>query len=159
MSASSLDQPMSAARAAAELLARVLYAECGHQGLRAVEALASLALNRARAALACPEARLRYSNGDASATTPERALIAVCRAPFQFPARHPRHPRHALFAEPMGSDPALAMCRRVAARAVAGALPDPTGGALLWHAEGRLPAWALGRAPVAEAGGLVFYAG
>jgi len=149
---------MRAGEAAAELLARVLYAEVGHRGLRAAEALAALAANRARAALGCADAALRYAGGERPASF-ERALIAACRAPFQFPVRHPRHPRHAFFAQPLEGDPALAMCRRVAARAVAGALPDPTGGALLWHAGDALPAWALGRVPVAEAGGLAFYAG
>jgi spore germination cell wall hydrolase CwlJ-like protein len=54
-------------------------------------------------------------------------------------------------------DPALAVCRRIARRAAAGALPDPTGGATHWHDAGALPGWALGRVPTAEIGGLVFY--
>ena len=154
---------LSAGRAAPELLARILHAEASHRGLRAVEALAALALNRRRAALEGGEAaRMRFAGG-APLGTPDRMLIAVCRAPFQFPVRHPRHPRHALFAVPPGGDAAAAapmeMCRRVAARAASGMLPDPTGGALLWHDDARLPDWALGRVPLAEAGGLAFYAG
>ena len=49
------------------------------------------------------------------------------------------------------------MCRRIAARALAGALPDATGGAVLWHDETRQPDWALARMPSAELGGLCFY--
>ncbi|MBY0335685.1 MAG: cell wall hydrolase [Acetobacteraceae bacterium] len=146
---------LTAGDAAAELLARVLLAEAGHRGLAAVEGVASVALNRARCVMAGGEAEARFAGGEAAATLP-RALIAVLRAPFQFPCRHPRHPRHGVFAAPP-EGPALAMCRRVAARALAGGVPDATGGALRWHEEGRLPGWAVGRAPIAELGGLVFY--
>ena len=58
---------------------------------------------------------------------------------------------------PPAGDPVLAMCRRVAERAVAGALPDPTAGATHWHDADALPGWAVGRVPSAEIGGLVFY--
>jgi hypothetical protein len=147
---------MSTADAAAELLARILYAEAGERPLRAVEGLAALAVNRAAAARRCSEARLRFAGG-AEAPNPPRALLAVLRAPFGFLVRHPRHPLHARFSRPPEGDAALAMCRRIAARALAGALPDSTGGALLWHDEARQPDWALGRMPSAELGGFFFY--
>lgn len=147
---------MPARDAAVELLARVLYAEAGAHPVRAIEALAGCAMNRARLVLAEPAARDRYAGGEAPATL-ARALIAVLRAPFQFPVRHPRHPRHGLFLHPPEGDPALAVCRRVAARALAGSLPDASGGALLWHDALRLPGWAVGRVPCAEVGGLAFH--
>jgi hypothetical protein len=50
---------MEARDVAAELLARVLYAEAGERPARAIEALASLACNRARAVRACPKAARR----------------------------------------------------------------------------------------------------
>ncbi len=142
--------------AAEELLARILYAEAGARPVRAIEALACLALNRARAVLGTPEARTRFA-ADAAPETLARALIAVLRAPFQFPVRHPKHERHALFATPIEGDAALAVCRRIAGRAMLGALPDATHGALLWHDALRQPGWALGRVPTLEAGGLAFY--
>jgi hypothetical protein len=144
------------AEAAAELLARILYAEAGQRPLRAIEGLAALAINRAVTARACPQARTRFAGGEEASSAP-RALLAVLRAPFQFAVRHPRHPLHARFARPAEGDAALAMCRRVAARALAGALPDPTSGGVLWHDEARQPDWALGRMPCAELGGLFFY--
>jgi N-acetylmuramoyl-L-alanine amidase len=147
---------IAAQAAAEELLARILYAEAGARPVRAIEALASLALNRARAALATAEARTRFA-GDAAPGTLPRAVIAVLRAPFQFPVRHPRHERHALFTAPIEGDAALSVCRRIAGRAMLGALPDATHGALLWHDLLRQPAWALGRVPTLEAGGLAFY--
>lgn len=148
--------PIAAGAAAGELLARILYAEAGHRPARAIEALASLAMNRARAVLASGEAQLRFAGGAAPETLP-RALIAVLRAPFQFQVRHPRHPGHDRFVRPSEGDPALAVCRRVAGRALSGALRDATGQALHWHGDARQPAWALGQMPCAEIGGLCFY--
>lgn len=148
--------PLPAAGAASELLARILLAEAGERPVRAIEGLASLAMNRARASLVSPEARLRFAAGAAPGSL-SRALIAVLRVPFQFPVLHPRHPRHGRFASPAEADPALAMCRRVARRVLSGALRDMVDGATHWHAETRQPAWALGRVPCAEFGGLLFY--
>lgn len=147
---------LAASAAAEELLARILYAEAGARPVRAIEALACLALNRARAVLATAEARTRFA-GDAAPETLARAMIAVLRAPFQFPVRHPAHERHALFTAPIEGDAALAVCRRIAGRAMLGALPDQTAGALLWHDALRQPGWALGRVPSLESGGLAFY--
>lgn len=145
-----------AGAAAEELLARILYAEAGHRPVRAIEALASLAMNRAQAVLESEEARLRFAGGVTPASLP-RAVIAVLRAPFQFQVRHSRHPDHARFAQPPEGDPALAVCRRVAGRALSGALRDTTGQALHWHGVERQPGWALGRVPTTEFGGLAFY--
>lgn len=149
--------PLTAHEAAEALLARILYAEAGERPARAVEALAAVAVTRARLAMACPLAAARYAGGATPAST-ARALLAVLQAPFQFPTRHPRHPAHARFLAPPGPDPAMAVCRRVARRAMAGTLPDASGGAVLWHAQDHLPRWAMGLVPRLEAGGLCFYA-
>ena len=45
----------------------------------------------------------------------------------------------------------------MAARALAGSLPDPTGGATHFHDAAALPGWALGCPATAEIGGLCFY--
>jgi spore germination cell wall hydrolase CwlJ-like protein len=129
------------ADAAAQTLALTLWGEAAGRPVRAIEALAALVMNRARAELP------QWGTGVAS----------VCRAPFQFPCWNRNHPRHARLREVPRDDPALAICRRVAARALAGALPDPTGGATHFHDALALPGWALGRAAVAEIGGLCFY--
>lgn len=139
---------------AAELLAWTLLAEAGHRPVKAQEALAALVVNRARAALADEAARLRFApalRGPGSPALWPLLLGAVCRAPFQFRCwQGGRVPRPVPGA-------ALEACRRIAARAAAGTLADPTGGATHWHAAEMLPAWALGRVPQAEIGGLVFY--
>jgi hypothetical protein len=161
VSAAALPRPSGpAARAAAraaETLARTRWAEAAERPLRAIEALAAMAANRARSALADEAARLRFAPGPAAAATWPLLLGRVCRAPFLFACWNPGHPRHAALGEAPEGDPALAVCRRIARRAAAGSLPDPTGGATHWHDAGALPGWALGRVPAAEVGGLVFY--
>ncbi len=132
--------------AAAETLALTLWGEAADRPVRAIEALAALVMNRARLA-AEPGGPAHWGRG----------VAGVCRAPFQFPCWNRHHPRHARLREVPAGDGALAICRRVAARAVSGALPDPTGGATHFHDAGTLPGWALGRPAVAEIGGLCFY--
>ena len=174
-------QMQSAAGQATEILALTLYAEAGTRPVRAIEALAAMLVNRARAALTDDQARLRFAPGikwgrpmhrsgnaasaDRTPWQPEQRHAAlwplllgpVCRAPFQFPCWNPRHARHAMLRNLPVGDAALAVCRRIAARAAAGALVDPTGGATHLHVAEELPAWAVGQEALAEIGGLVFY--
>lgn len=53
--------------------------------------------------------------------------------------------------------PAYAVARRIAARALAGSLSLPFARARRVHRLGALPAWAAGLTPLAMAGGFVFY--
>jgi hypothetical protein len=139
------------ARQAAETLALALWAAVGRRPVRAIEALASLVVNRAKLAAAEPAARLRFAPGaPAEAAFWPLLLGPVCRAPFLFGRRQAGRDA------PVG-DPALAICSRIAARAAADSLPDATEGATHWHDAGELPGWALGQVPVAETGGLVLY--
>jgi len=131
---------------AVEVLALTLFAEAGARAVRAIEAVAAVIANRARLA-AQPRGPAHWGRG----------VAGVCRAPFQFACWTPHHPRHRAMLEAREADPGLQICRRIAARAASGALPDPTGGATHYHAAEELPGWAVGRAPVAEIGGLVFY--
>ncbi|MBR0679673.1 cell wall hydrolase [Roseomonas eburnea] len=132
--------------AAAEILALTLWGEAADRPVRAIEALAALVMNRVRRT-AEPYGPAHWGRG----------VAGVCRAPFQFPCWNRNHPRHAALREVPPGDAALAICRRVAARALAGALRDPTGGATHFHDAAGLPVWALGRPAVAEIGGLCFY--
>jgi hypothetical protein len=147
---------------ATEILARTLYVEAGPHPVRAIEALAALAVNRARAAMPRPARRPGAApfapGGHARLPEPAaREVAATCRDPFLFPAWNPRHPDHVLLARPPQADPAFAICRRIAARALAGSLADPTGGATHWHPADQLPPWAVAQDPSAEIGGLIFY--
>ncbi|TCZ55547.1 cell wall hydrolase [Roseicella aquatilis] len=143
---------------AQELLALTLRAEAGDRPVRAIEALAALVVNRARLAMAGAAECARFAPGGAPGLPFSLLLARACRAPFLFACWRPRHPRRAALLEAArAEDSHLAICRRVAARALAGALPDPTGGATHWHEAETLPGWALGQVPLAEIGGLVFY--
>ncbi|MBR0670389.1 cell wall hydrolase [Neoroseomonas soli] len=131
---------------AAEILALTLWGEAADRPVRAIEALAALVMNRAR--------RAAESGGPAHWGS---GVAGVCRAPFQFPCWNRNHPRHTALREVTPGDAALAICRRIAARALTGALPDPTGGATHVHDATVLPGWALGRPAAAEIGGFCFY--
>lgn len=135
-----------AAESAAEVLALTLWGEAAGRPVRAIEGIAAVVANRARLA-ALPDGPSHWGRG----------IIGVCRAPFQFACWNRNHPRYAALRDVTEGDPALAICRRIAARAVAGALPDPTGGATHYHPADALPRWAIGRVPEAELGGVVFY--
>ena len=124
-----------------EILAMTLWAEAADKPVRAIEALAALVMNRLR------------QGRDPNA----RHIAAICRAPFLFFCWNKREPRHAALRAIPPGDPALAICRRIAQRAASGLLPDPTGGATLWHDTAHLPAWAVGQASITEIGDLCFY--
>ncbi|MFC3126810.1 cell wall hydrolase [Pseudoroseomonas globiformis] len=128
-----------------EVLAMTLWAEAGTQPVRAIEALAATIMNRV--ALAESGAATHWGRG----------VSAVCRAPFQFSCWNRNHIRHLLMLSIPPGDPAMAICRRIAARAAAGMLADPTGGATHAHPVEELPSWAVTEAPVQEIGGLLFY--
>ncbi|NGM22458.1 cell wall hydrolase [Roseomonas stagni] len=129
------------------VLALTLWGEAAGRPVRGIEGIAAVVMNRLRLASA-PEGPRHLGTG----------VSAICRAPFQFACWHPRHPRRDAMANPATrADPAFAICQRIAARALSGSLPDPTGGATHYHAADTLPRWAVGQVPVAEAGGLVFY--
>ena len=128
---------------ASEVLALTLWGEAAGRPVRAMEAVASVVMTRVRLA-AVPGGPAHLGQG----------VAGVCRAPFQFPCWHPRG---SALREIHLDDPRLAPCHRIAARAVGGWLPDPTGGATHYHGVETLPRWAIGQPAVAEIGGLVFY--
>jgi spore germination cell wall hydrolase CwlJ-like protein len=130
---------------AAEILALTLWGETAGRPVRAMEAVASVVMARVRLA-ARPGGPDHLGQG----------VIGVCRAPFQFACWHPGHPARQRLAE-LGGTADLGASRRIAARAIAGSLPDPTAGATHYHPEELLPRWALGRIATVEIGGLVFY--
>lgn len=146
MTAAALKHAAATANHAVETLALTLWGEAEARPVRAIEAVAATVLNRVRRATA-PGGPAHWGQG----------IAGVCRAPFQFACWTPHHPRHRTMLEAREADPGLAVCRRIAARAAAGALRDPTGGATHYHDAGQLPRWAIGQAPLAEIGGLVFY--
>ena len=130
---------------AVDILARTLWGEARGQPVRGIEAVAAVIVNRVRAA----ERRGGFWWGD--------SVVAVCRKPYQFSCWNVNDPNRAKLLAVTPADPMFATCLRVARRAVAGLLPDPTGGATHYHATGLHPDWAAGHCPSAEIGRHVFY--
>jgi spore germination cell wall hydrolase CwlJ-like protein len=116
-------------------LAGALAAEAAGERVRAIEALAAMVMNRIAAARA-----RRAPAGWGVELAAAVAAAGLC------PGAAAQPPDAAL----------VAACRRIAARAASGALPDPTGGAIAWHRAGTARP---GDAPAGEAvriGGFVF---
>lgn len=148
------DAPLSAAPplpcggsvdAAVDTLARTLWGEARGEPVRGIEAVAAVVVNRVRRAVA--EGGCWWGG----------SVIDVCRKPWQFACWNPSDPNRAKLMAVGPSDPVFATCLRVARRAMAGVLPDPTGGATHYHRVGAHPAWAAGCVPSAEIGNGVFF--
>lgn len=130
---------------ATDTLARTLWGEARDQPVRAIEGVAAVVMNRVR------RARERggwWWGGDPA---------TVCRMPLQFACWNPDGPGRAALAAVTEADPTFVVCRRIARRALAGLLADPTGGATHYHAAGDFPDWASDRGASAEIGDLLFY--
>lgn len=135
-----------ATRSPVDVLARTLWGEARGEPVRGIEAVAAVVLNRVAVA--------RAAGGD---WWWGGSIVEVCRKPFQFACWLPGDPnREKLLAVGPG-DPAFRMCLRIARRAVAGRLADPTGGATHYHARTVAPYWSHGLTPCAEIGNHVFY--
>ena len=131
---------------AVDVLARTLWGEARGEPVRGIEAVAAVVVNRVRAARA--PGGPRWWGVD---------IVSVCSAPFQFSCWNKNDPNRAKLQAVTEADPVFAICRRIAARAVSGALPDPTGGATHYHARDILPRWAEGKPACAEIGRHLFY--
>lgn len=128
-----------------DTLARTLYGEARGESLRGIEAVASVVMNRVVRAKA-GESRWWGTS-----------VQEVCRAPFQFSCWNATDPNRRLILNVAPGDRVFDMCRRIARRAVAGALDDPTKGATHYHALNVKPAWAEGRRPCVVIGRHMFY--
>lgn len=128
-----------------DVLARTLWGEAGGESVRGKEAVAAVVVNRVHHARA------------GRAVWWGRTIPEVCLKPDQFSCWSGRFPDRGGVMAVMPDDPCLEVCLRIARRAVAGVLGDPTGGATHYHARSVHPRWAWSRIPSAEVGGHVFY--
>lgn len=112
-----------------EWLAKHLLELTNGQSVRVLEALASALANR-----------LQEADPQGRAGGP---VLAEAAAPFQHDAP--------------ADDGRLAVCRRIARRALHGSLSDPTCGATTFHRIDEEPPWARDHLPVSVVGPFIFY--
>lgn len=133
-----------------DTLARTLWAVARDQPVRVIEAVAAMVINQVPQARCDAEGGRRAGWGD--------AVIAVCRETDLLASRDGAdHPDPANRPAIRTGDPVFSTCLRIARRAAAGVLADPTGGATRFHRNDSAPSWAIGHAPCVEIGTLVFY--
>ncbi len=128
-----------------ELLARTIYGEARGESVRGKEAVACVIVNRVRRA----RDRGGYWWG--------KDLGHVCLKPWQFSCWNEGDANLQKVKSVTTKNRAFQACIRIARRAAAGAIDDPTGGATHYHARGVHPPWARDKAPSAEIGQHLFY--
>lgn len=121
-----------------DALARAIWAHGSGRGVRAMEALAAMAVN----------ARHR---------TPGRSLALVVRDPALFPAWGPDDPRHGPMLAVDARDPSFAAAHRVARRAMGGLDLIVSGANRFLDEADPIPDWARGMTPVVMMAGFSFY--
>lgn len=123
-----------------DVLARTLWGEARGEGIRGMEAVACVVLNRA--------ANPRWWGRD---------IISVCMAPWQFSAWNPDDANRSKMISVNSSDRHFALAQGIARRAVNGDISDNTNGADHYHAQTITPVWARNKKPVAHIGRHKFY--
>jgi N-acetylmuramoyl-L-alanine amidase len=125
-----------------DLFARTLWGESAGESVRGIEALAAVVMNRA-------------------ALPTGRSIEDACRGLPCWSLDNPDRSRMLGLKTGAGlaGELLFTTCLRIARRAVAGLLEDPTGGATRYHDRSTLPDWTSGREPTAEIGNRLFYAG
>ncbi|MHC8508740.1 MAG: cell wall hydrolase [Rhodospirillales bacterium] len=132
-------------RRAVDVLARTIYGEARGELVRGKEAVACVIINRVRRA----RERGGYWWGG--------CVESVCKKPWQFSCWNKNDPNRRKIESVTADDPVFQSCRRIARRACAGAVKDPTGGAAHYHTHAVSPVWAEGKTPSAHIGGHLFY--
>ncbi len=128
-----------------DTLARTLYGEARGELVRGKEAVAAVIMNRVRRA----KERDGYWWGN--------DVIGVCTRPYQFSCWNLSDPNRDKIATVTRDNRNFQSCLRIARRALAGTLKDPTGGATHYHAKSMTPPWARDREPSAVIGNHRFY--
>ena len=130
-----------------DILARTLFGEARGEGVKGMEAVACVVLNRVRMAAATRSGKFWWGN----------SIVTVCQKPYQFSCWSQNDPNRIKIMKIDGGDPLFAICLRIARRAAAGILRDFTEGATHYHALSAAPNWAEGQVPLFILGNHVFY--
>lgn len=128
-----------------DVLARTLWGEARGEGAAGMEAVCAVILNRVKIA----QGRGGYWWG--------KDIISVCQKPYQFSCWNRSDVNYQKLQAVTEKDIHYATAVRIARRAIAGVLADPTGGATHYHERSILPGWAEGQAQSATIGRHIFY--
>ena len=128
-----------------DTLARTIWGEARGEGSIGMQAVAAVILNR-----------VEYSEGRAGFWW-GNDIIAVCQKPYQFSCWNKNDANYKKLLEIDTSDIHFATAIRIARRALAGVMDDPTGHATHYHVQGIMPHWAEDEKPTAAIGRHLFY--
>ncbi len=128
------------------IFAKTLFGEAQHEGLKGMEAVASVIMNRLNHAKR--KGDFWWGN----------TLSEICLKPFQFKCWNPAVSQMEELINPPWDSSVFQMALRVAQRAMNGFLSDPTNGATSYHDLDDNPAWSTTLVPSAEIGNRLFYA-
>lgn len=128
-----------------DILARTIYGEARGESISGQEAIASVVLNRV--AFASRRGGFWWGN----------TISEVCLKPWQFSCWNEKDPNSKIIKQVSETDVAFCICRRIAARAIAGVLDDLTSGATHYHVKKLRPKWSINKIPCAEIGNHFFY--
>lgn len=128
-----------------DVLARTLWGEARGEGSIGMIAVCCVILNRVK--IAQSQGSYWWGNN----------IIQVCQKPYQFSCWNRSDPNFQKLQAVDESDLYFSTARRIAQRAIAGTLTDPTEGATHYHAAGITPPWARSERPCAVIGAHVFY--
>ena len=130
----------------ADTLARTIWGEGRGEGTQGMQAIANVILNRARIA----EKRGSFWWGN--------NIIQICQKPYQFSCWNRSDPNFRKLQATDEKNLYFATAKRIASRAIAGALEDITNGATHYHANTLTPYWAYQKTPCKILGNHIFYA-
>ena len=130
---------------AVDMLARTIYGEARGESVRGKEAVAAVVMNRT--ARGDKPGGFWWGN----------SIEEVCLFPYQFSCWNTSDPNREKILMVDPADRVFQVCVRIARRAVAGVLADPTNWATHYHAKRGRPLWSVGREPSAIIGNHKFY--
>lgn len=107
---------------AVDILARTIWGEARDQGQAGMQAVAAVAVNRVKFAIA-RGGRYWWGND----------IVSVCLRPWQFSCWNANDPNRTKLEMVDGSDRHFAVALEIAAKAIQGTLGDPTNGATHYH--------------------------
>lgn len=130
----------------ADIIARTIWAEARGEGYAGMQAVANVIVNR-----------LRVSQRTAARDWWGETIQEICLAPGQFSAWTVGDPNREKAMMVTPADLQFRTAQEIGVKAVAGILPDITGGARNYHALSVKPKWSIGKVASAQHGAHLFY--